>query len=103
MLKIIWYEPEEWTIFIHSSKMSLQAVILHNGNQFASESVGHTVHLKKCYENRDLILNKLGYCHHKWTICGDLLVISMLLGCQSGYTKCQCFFCECDSCNRKQH
>lgn len=72
MFKIIWYEPEEWKIVIHSSKRSLQAVILHNANQFASESVGHSVHLKKRYENIDFTLNKLGYCHHKWTICGRM-------------------------------
>ncbi|GFW24301.1 uncharacterized protein TNCV_605501 [Trichonephila clavipes] len=50
MFKII-YEPEEWRLFINSSKRSLKAVLLHNGNRYASVPVGHSVHLKECYEN----------------------------------------------------
>ena len=36
-------------------------------------------------------------------MCGDLKVISMLLGQQSGYTKFPFFLCEWDSRDRKQH
>ncbi|GFW45865.1 uncharacterized protein TNCV_4495851 [Trichonephila clavipes] len=97
------YEPEEWRLFIDSSKRSLKAVLLHNGNRYASVPVGHSVHLKECYENLEFILNKLSYSDHKWTICGDLKVISMLLGQQSGYTKFPFFLCEWDSRDRKQH
>ncbi|GFY30725.1 uncharacterized protein TNCV_3118851 [Trichonephila clavipes] len=97
----IMYEPEEWRPFIDSSKRSLKAVLLHNGNRYASVPVGHSVHLKECYENLEFILNKLSYSDHKWTICGDLKVISMLLGQQSGYTKFSCFLCEWDSRDRK--
>ena len=57
----------------------------------------------ECYANLDLILNKLSYSDHKWTVCGDLKVISMLLGQQSGYTKFPCFLCEWDSRDRKEH
>ncbi|GFX66024.1 uncharacterized protein TNCV_14451 [Trichonephila clavipes] len=96
------YEPEEWRLFIDSSKRSLKAV-LHNGNRYASVPVGPSVHLKECYENLKFILNKLSYSDHKWTICGDLKVISMLLGQQSGYTKFPCFLCDWDSRDRKQH
>ncbi|GFV20682.1 uncharacterized protein TNCV_777271 [Trichonephila clavipes] len=97
------YEPEEWRLFIDSSKRSLKAVLLHNGNRYASVPVGHSVHLKECYENIEFILNKLSYSDYKWTICGDLKVISMLLGQQSGYTKFPCFLCKWDSRDRKQH
>ncbi|GFW17955.1 uncharacterized protein TNCV_2231361 [Trichonephila clavipes] len=85
---------------INSSKRSLKAVLLHNGNRYASVPVGHSVHLKECYENLEFILNKLSYSDHKWTICGELKVISMLLG---GYTKFPCFLCEWDCRDRKQH
>ncbi|GFS65865.1 uncharacterized protein TNCV_390901 [Trichonephila clavipes] len=102
MFKIM-YEPEEWRLFIDSSKWSLKAVFLHNGSRYASVPVGHSVHLKECYENLEFILNKLSYSDHKWTICGDLKVISMLLGQQSGYTKFPCFLCEWDTRDRKQH
>ncbi|GFW51247.1 uncharacterized protein TNCV_3595291 [Trichonephila clavipes] len=92
MFKII-YKPEEWRPFIDSSKRSLKAVLLHNSNRYASLPVGHSVHLKECFENLEFILNKLSYSDHKWTIWGDLKVISMLLGQQSGYTKFPCFLC----------
>ncbi|GFS60197.1 uncharacterized protein TNCV_2827051 [Trichonephila clavipes] len=90
-------------LFIDSSKRSLKAVVFHNGNRYASVPVRHSVHLKECYENLEFILNKLSYSDHKWTICGDLKVISMLLGQQSGYTKFPCILCEWDSRERKQH
>ncbi|GFV76506.1 uncharacterized protein TNCV_4727261 [Trichonephila clavipes] len=98
------YELEEWRIFFYSSKRrSLKAVLLHNGNLYASAPVGYSVHLKECYENHEFILKKLSYSDHKWTIFDDLKVISMLLGHQSGYTKFPCFLCEWESCDRKQH
>lgn len=97
------YILDEWRLFIDSSKRSLKAVLLHNGNKFASVPVGHSVHMKESYENLELILNKLSYSQHEWTICGDLKVISMLLGQQSGYTKYPCFICEWDSRDRKEH
>ncbi|GFS96139.1 uncharacterized protein TNCV_2710061 [Trichonephila clavipes] len=97
------YGPEEWRLFIDSSKMSLKAVFLYNGNQYASVSVGPSVHLKECYENLEFILNKLSYSDHKWTICGHLKVISMLLSQQCGYTKFPRFLCEWDSRDKKQH
>jgi hypothetical protein len=43
----------------------------------------------------------LKYKEHGWTICGDLKVISMLLGQQAGYTKYPCFLCEWDSRDKK--
>ncbi|GFS88360.1 uncharacterized protein TNCV_1751171 [Trichonephila clavipes] len=97
------YEPEEWGLFIDSSKRSLKAVLRHNGNRYASVPVGHSVHLKECYENLEFILNKLRYSDHKRNLCGDLKVISMLLGQQIGYTKFPCFLCEWDSRDWKQH
>ena len=98
----IEYAPDEWRLFIDSSKRSLKAVLLHIGNKYTSLPVGHSVNLKDCYENLELILNKLSYSDHKWTLCGDLKVISKLLGQQSGYTKFPCFLCKWDSRDRKQ-
>jgi len=73
--------------FFDLSKRSLKAELLHNGNKYAFLPVGHSVYLKECYTNLDFILQKLSYADHKWAICGDLKLISMLLGQQSGYTK----------------
>ena len=54
----IEYAPDERRLFINSSKRSLKAVFLHNGSKYASMPVGHSVHLKECYENLELVLNK---------------------------------------------
>lgn len=77
----IEYDATEWRLFIDSSKRSLKAVLLHNGNQYAS----------------------LPISHQKWMVCGDLKVISMLLLQQGGYTKYPCFLCEWDSRDKTQH
>jgi len=36
----IKYDPQEWRLFIDSSKRSLKAVLLHNGNQHPFIPVG---------------------------------------------------------------
>ena len=41
----------------------------------------------------NMLLTKIKYNEHKWVVCGDLKVLSMLLGRQGGYTKCPCFLC----------
>jgi hypothetical protein len=58
------YKVNEWRLFIDSSKRSLKAVLLHNGNNYASLSIGHSVHLKETYENLELVLTKIGYTDH---------------------------------------
>jgi predicted esterase len=55
----ITHDPQEWRLFIDSSKLSLKAVLLHNGNQHPSIPVGHAVHMKETYENQKQLLNKL--------------------------------------------
>jgi hypothetical protein len=50
----IEYEVNEWQLFIDSSIRSLKAVLLHNGNNYTSLPVGHSVHLKESYENLEL-------------------------------------------------
>lgn len=50
----------------------MQIVLLQNGSKFTSISVGHSINLKECYENLDLIPTKLPYVDHRWTICREL-------------------------------
>lgn len=97
------YDSTSWRLFIDSSKRSLKGVLLHNGNIYASVPVAHSVHLKETYENLQLLLNKIKYDEYKWQLCGDLKIICMLLGQQSGFTKYQCFLCEWDSRARNLH
>ena len=85
---------ENWRLFIDSSKRSIKAVLLHNGNKYASIPVGHLVHLKETYGNLALILDKLKYKEFEWTVCGNLKVMSKILGQHGDYTKFPCFICE---------
>ncbi|XP_052834269.1 uncharacterized protein LOC128251480 [Octopus bimaculoides] len=75
--------PAESRLFIASSKRSLKAVLLHNGNKKPSIPIGHSVHMKECYENMQVLLNAIKYISFSWKICGDLKVIGILMGMQS--------------------
>jgi hypothetical protein len=70
---------------------------LHNGNNYASLTIGHLIHLQGIYENLELVLTKIGYTAHDWMICGDLKVLCMLLGQQALYTKHPYCMCKWDS------
>jgi len=52
--------------------------------------------MKETYESMDLLLKAISYSKYGWNICGDLKVIGLLIGMQSGYTEL-CCFCEWDS------
>ena len=91
------HNPEEWRLFVHWSKYSFKAAQQHNGNINPSIPFAHSVHMKDAYENTDLLLKAMSYSKYGWKICGELKVIGLLLGTQSGYTKFCCFLCEWDS------
>ena len=91
------HNPLDWRLFIDSSKLSLKAVLLHNGNTLPSIPAGHSVHNKESYENMKIMMEAINYDKFKWQICGDLKVTALLLGLQQGFTKYCCFICEWDS------
>ncbi|GFO50462.1 hypothetical protein PoB_007696700 [Plakobranchus ocellatus] len=97
------HDPAEWRLFIDSSKRSLKAVLLHNGNKYSSVPVGHSVHLTENYENMKILLNAIKYSEYQWEICGDLKVVGILLRMQKGFTKYCCFLCLWDSRATKEH
>ena len=76
------HNPLDWRHFIDSSKMSLKAVLLHNGNTLPSIPVGYSVHNKESYENMKILMEAINYSKFKWQICGDLKVIALVLGLQ---------------------
>jgi hypothetical protein len=48
-------------VFTHSSKVSLKAVLLHNGNKFPSVPLAHAAKMNESYENMELLLEKIQY------------------------------------------
>jgi len=56
----------DWRLFIDSSKLSLKAVLLHNGNTLPSIPVGHSMHNKKSYENMKILMEAISYDKFKW-------------------------------------
>lgn len=97
------YQPNEWRLFIDSSKRSLKCVLLHNGNKHGAVPIAHSTKLKEEYQNISFVLEKLKYHDHEWVICVDLKMVNFLLGQQSGYTKFPCFLCLWDSRAKSEH
>jgi len=90
------YNPDQWRLFIDSSKVSLKLVLLHNGNRFPSVPLAHAANMKESYESMKLLLGKIKYDEFKWKLCGYLKVVALLIGMQLGFTKYCCFMCEWD-------
>ena len=44
------YNPQDWRLFIDSSKRSLKYVLLHNGNLYRSVPLGHSTTLDEKYD-----------------------------------------------------
>ena len=65
----------EWRLFIDSNKTILKGVLLHNGNEFPSITVVYTSHLIECYKVMKMLLLKINYHAHIWSICSDFKVI----------------------------
>ena len=65
------HQPENWRLFIDSKKVSLEAVLLHNGNEYRSMPVAHATNMKECYDVMQFLLDKIGHKLHKSFICGD--------------------------------
>lgn len=102
-LGISEYRPKDWRLFINSSSRSLKCVLLHNGNDYASVPIAHSIKLKEEYVHVKTVLHKLCYSEHQWSICVDLKMVNILLGQQSGYTKYPCFTCLWDSRAKDDH
>lgn len=102
-LKPDTYSADQWRLFIDSSKRSLKAVLLHNTNKYAPIPVAHSTVMNESYENLKSLLAALKYDDHKWQVCGDFKILTIILGQQSGYTKKPCYLCKWDSRDKKNH
>jgi hypothetical protein len=47
------HNTPEWRLFIDTSKVSLKAALLYNGNKYQSVPLAHAVNMKESYENRN--------------------------------------------------
>ena len=65
----------------------MKCVLLHNGKKLAFIPMGHSIQMKETYENIKTIFDRIKYVEHEWIICGDLNILSMLLGQQGRNTK----------------
>jgi len=73
------YKPDQWRLFIDSSKMRGKVVLLHNGNRFPSVPLANAANMKGSYENMKLLLGNIKYDEFKWKLFGDLNVVALLL------------------------
>jgi hypothetical protein len=53
------YNPDQWRLFIDSSKVTMMVVLLHYGNRFPSFPLAHAANMKKSYESMKLHLGKI--------------------------------------------
>ena len=97
------HNPARWRLFIVSSKTSLKAVLLHNGNIKPSIPVSYSILRKETYDTMKILLDILEYSKYDWKICSDMKVLSLLFGLQLGYTKHMCFFCIWNSREDSSH
>ena len=65
------HNPDQWRLFIDSSKKSLKVVLLHNGNRFPSVRLAYATNVKESYESMTLLLGKIGMAY----LSGSYVVI----------------------------
>ena len=60
----IAYSASDWRLFIDSSKPSLKAVLLHNGNVYPSIPIAHSVQMKENCKSAKILLELIQYSNH---------------------------------------
>ena len=80
-----------------------QTVLLHNGNNYPSLPMDHSVHLKEDYTSVKMLLSALKYDDYGWEIIGDFKLVSFLVTLHSVFTKFACFLCLWDSRDTTAH
>ena len=79
VMEVLGHEcnPDQWRLFIDSSKVSMKEVLLHNGNKFPSIHLAHAANMKESYESIKLLLKRLSMTN----LSGSYVVISRLWHC----------------------
>ena len=69
-------------------KRSESSIILNSTNELVSITIMHSTELKEEYRILKFVLETIKYSEQSnWLICGDLKILTILLGKQGGYTK----------------
>ena len=63
-LGFLSYNPEEWRLFLDSSKRSLKRVLLFNGNRYGAVLDGHSTVLKEQQDDIRTVMDLLKYHEH---------------------------------------
>ena len=88
----IVYSAWDWRLFIDSSKLSLKAVLVQNGNVYPSIPIAHSVWMKEDRESVKILLELVRYNNHNWDACGDFKMIAFFGGWQGGLRNFFVFF-----------
>jgi len=61
VMEVLVYErnPDQWRLFIDSSKVGLKVVLLRNGNRFPSVPFAPAANMNESYESMKLLLGKI--------------------------------------------
>ena len=79
-LEMLVYHPNDWRLFLDSSKHSLKWVLLYNGNVSAAVPIGHSVYLREEHNDIKTVIDPLKYHEHNWKTCVDIKIVNFLLG-----------------------
>jgi hypothetical protein len=87
------HDPNEWRLFIKSSKLGFKSVLLHNVNKYPSVPIAHAAHtMDKSFGNMHYPVKHIQYYKYYWHIFGNLKVVMFLLRLQLVSKKFYCFF-----------
>ena len=92
-LEAVSYDPHDWRLFLDSLKF----VLNHNGIEYASVPIRHSVHAKETHGNIERLLSQVGHLRE------DLKIVNFLLGQQGGYIKYSYFLCLWDCRAKDRH
>ena len=73
------YNPDQWRLFLDSSKVKLIVVLLHNGNRFPSVPLTHAANMKESLKDWSYRWESLSMTN----LSGSYVVISRLWHCYS--------------------
>lgn len=98
-----FFDPDDWRIFIDSSKSSLKTVLLHKDSSIKPVPILYALGKKEDYDTMKWVLDTVYYENYLWRACCDLKVLTLLTGLQTGYTKYSCPFCVFDTRDKNQY